>query len=128
MLDRAMPLVTDVDARETYSPEAPVTLYHGDCRDLLLQIPAESAQLIVTSPPYNIGKRYEKKRALADYLAEQSEVIGLCVDRLADGGSICWEVGNHLSGPNEVLPLDIALYPLFASSWGERDVVRGDRI
>jgi adenine-specific DNA-methyltransferase len=70
--------------------------------------------LIVTSPPYNIGKRYERKRALDDYLAEQDEVIGLCVNRLVDGGSICWEVGNHIPGPNEILPLDIALYPSFA--------------
>jgi len=115
MLARAMPLVIDVDARETYSPDAQVTLYHGDCRDLLRQIPVASARLIVTSPPYNIGKKYEKKTALADYLAEQDEVIGLCVERLQQGGSICWEVGNHIAAPNEILPLDIALYPLFAS-------------
>jgi len=100
---------------ERYSPGAQVTLHNGDCRDLLKDIPAGSAQLIVTSPPYNIGKRYEKKRALEDYLAEQDEVIGLCVERLAEGGSICWEVGNHIAAPNEILPLDIALYPLFAS-------------
>jgi len=98
-----------------YSPENHVTLYHGDCRELLAQIPLSSARLIVTSPPYNIGKKYEKKKALGDYLREQDEVIGLCVDRLAEGGSICWEVGNHIAGPNEIVPLDIALYPLFAS-------------
>jgi len=100
---------------DSFSPEATATLYAGDCRDLLRQIPPSSVQLIVTSPPYNIGKRYEKKRALEEYLKEQDEVIGLCIDRLAEGGSICWEVGNHIAGPNEVLPLDIALYPLFAS-------------
>jgi len=110
-----MPLMINLDTREAYSPEADVTLYHGDCRDLLRQIPVASARLIVTSPPYNIGKTYEKKKALEDYLAEQDEVIGLCVDRLAEGGSICWEVGNHIAAPNEVLPLDIVLYPLFAS-------------
>jgi len=106
---------TSLNPRKTYSPKATVTLYHGDCRDLLRQIPPVSAQLIVTSPPYNIGKRYEKKLALEDYLREQAEVIDLCVERLKDGGSICWEVGNHIVGPNEILPLDIALYPLFAS-------------
>ncbi len=104
-----------LSARKNYSPKATVTLYHGDCRDLLRQIPLASAQLIVTSPPYNIGKRYEKKRTLEDYLREQAEVIDLCVERLKDGRSICWEVGNHIAGPNEILPLDIALYPLFAS-------------
>jgi len=105
----------NLDIRERYADDAQVALYHGDCRDLLRQIPAGSARLVVTSPPYNIGKKYETKKALAEYLAEQDEVIGLCVERLQQGGSICWEVGNHIAAPNEILPLDIALYPLFAS-------------
>lgn len=105
-----------VRIQRRYKPDAEVTLYPGDCRELLAQIPPESAQLVVTSPPYNIGKRYErKKRMLDEYLAEQAEVIGQCVEALKDGGSICWEVGNHIAGPQEILPLDIALYPIFAS-------------
>ena len=32
-----------------------VTLYHGDCREVLAALPAESVQCIVTSPPYNVG-------------------------------------------------------------------------
>lgn len=103
----------DLEITSRYSPTSRVTLYEGDCRDLIREIPRASAQLFVTSPPYNIGKRYEKKRNLDDYLAEQDEIISLCADRLRDGGSICWQVGNHIPAPNEVLPLDIALYPLF---------------
>jgi adenine-specific DNA-methyltransferase len=98
-----------------YAEDADVTFYKGDCRDLLAQIPKGSAQLVITSPPYNIGKRYEKKQALGKYLREQNEIIGLCVEGLREGGSICWQVGNHIAGPNEILPLDIALYPLFVS-------------
>ena len=30
----------------------------GDCRELLKEIPDESVNLVVTSPPYNIGKPY----------------------------------------------------------------------
>lgn len=100
---------------ERYRRDARVTLYPGDCRDLLRQMPPESAQLVVTSPPYNIGKRYEQKRTLDDYLDEQAQVIAACVRILKDGGSICWQVGNHIAGPQEILPLDIALYPIFAS-------------
>ncbi len=103
------PLITD-----GYRQDASVTLYSGDCKGLLAQIPTGSAQLIVTSPPYNLGKKYERRRALTEYLSEQDEIIGLCAERLAPGGSICWEVGNHIAGPNEILPLDIALYPYFA--------------
>ena len=38
-----------------------IVVYPGDCLDLLRTIPDDSMQLIVTSPPYNIGKEYEKK-------------------------------------------------------------------
>src|SRR3990172_8011961 len=97
----------EVNIAGAYGSDADAVLYAGDCGDLLAQIPDGSARLIVTSPPYNIGKRYEKKRGLDSYLGEQDEVIGLCTDKLAEGGSICWEVGNHIVGPNEILPLDI---------------------
>ena len=102
--------------QKTYKSRAKVTLFEGDCLDLLSNMPDESAQLVITSPPYNIGKIYErKKRTLDDYLKEQAAVIAECVRVLKVGGSICWEVGNHIAGPQEVLPLDIALYPIFAS-------------
>ena len=32
----------------------------GDCRELIKKIPDESVSLVVTSPPYNIGKPYGK--------------------------------------------------------------------
>jgi len=99
---------------ESYSPDVQVTLYTGDCRELLAQIPTGSVRLVITSPPYNIGKRYEKRRNLEDYLREQDEVISRCVDLVAPDGSICWQVGNHIAGSQEILPLDIALFPLFA--------------
>ena len=92
---------------------ADVLLYHGDCMDLLASIPPASVQLVVTSPPYNIGKNYEKRRLpLDEYLRSQEEVIDRCTELLKDGGSICWEVGNHVQD-NEVFPLDSLLYPIF---------------
>lgn len=100
---------------EHYTDDAAVVLYHGDCLDLLAEIPPNSVQLIVTSPPYNIGKRYETKKRLEHYLAEQSAVISSCVKLLREGGSICWQIGNHIAGTQEVLPLDIALFPIFHS-------------
>lgn len=97
---------------DRWHPETDVTIYHGDCRDLLHAMPNDSAQLIVTSPPYNIGKKYEKRVVLKDYLRREHEVIQLSVDKLAPGGSICWQVGNHVDN-QEVFPLDILLYPFF---------------
>lgn len=76
----------------------------------------ESMQLIVTSPPYNIGKRYERRTSLDHYLSEQASTIAECVRVLHPKGSICWQVGNHIDkdgGASEIYPLDILFYSLF---------------
>lgn len=69
-------------------------------------------KLIVTSPPYNIGKPYEKKQTLESYLAWQEIVISKMPRILADNGSIIWQVGNYVD-KGEIFPLDIYFYPIF---------------
>lgn len=64
---------------EKFSLSESIVLYPGDCLDLLKSIPDESLQLVVTSPPYNIGKEYEKKLYLDEYLRQQAQVIAECV-------------------------------------------------
>lgn len=91
---------------------ADVSLHGGDARDLLAAMPDACVQLVITSPPYNLGKAYERRHAFDDYLAQQAQVIDGCARVLRPGGSLCWQVGNHLTG-EEIVPLDIALYPLF---------------
>ena len=46
---------------ETFFPSERIVVYPGSCMELLKSIPDGALQLIVTSPPYNIGKEYEKK-------------------------------------------------------------------
>jgi len=103
---------------DTFHPNNIVTLYLGDRLDLLSQIAATHTKtdLILTSPPYNMGKAYESQLSLADYLTDQEKTISACVDILSETGSVCWQVGHYLeySGKNkESFPLDIVLYPLF---------------
>ena len=62
-----------------YSPVNDVTLFSGDCLALLKQIPDRSVRLVVTSPPYNLGKAYERKQELKEYLELQKSVIAECV-------------------------------------------------
>jgi len=93
---------------------ADLVLFEGDTLQLLPTIPSDSIRLIVTSPPYNLGKSYETRVDLDIYLSEQEKVIEECVRVLADDGSICWQVGNYVKN-GEIIPLDIMLYPLFAS-------------
>jgi len=68
--------------------------------------------LIISSPPYNIGKSYEKQTGLDQYLVWQEAVITDLVRLLKPGGSFCWQVGNYVDS-GEVFPLDIHFYPLF---------------
>jgi adenine-specific DNA-methyltransferase len=102
----------NIEIGQNYCPDNDVTLYLGDTLELISQIPDGAAQLIVTSPPYNIGKEYEIKMKLEDYINLQKKVINKCVRILSDTGSICWEVGNYIEN-GEVFPLDILLYPIF---------------
>lgn len=102
----------NLEIRNYFSIENGVTLYNGDCLDLLRAIPDKSIQLIVTSPPYNVGKPYENKLKLAQYVAQQKRVIDECVRVLKDEGNICWEVGNYVDN-GEIVPLDILLYDAF---------------
>jgi adenine-specific DNA-methyltransferase len=69
-------------------------------------------RLVVTSPPYNIGKPYETRLNLTEYLSQQQRVIEQCVRVLHPYGSICWQVGNYVKD-GEIVPLDIPLYPIF---------------
>jgi adenine-specific DNA-methyltransferase len=97
-----------------WNARADVSLHLGDTLELLRAMPAACAQLVVTSPPYNIGKAYERstRRTLSEYLAAQDRVIAECARILQPGGSICWEVGNHVEG-NRLVPLDILLFRCF---------------
>jgi adenine-specific DNA-methyltransferase len=67
---------------------------------------------IVTSPPYNVGKEYETKTSIENYLASQEKVIEELIRIVSDNGSICWQVGNYVD-KGEVFPLDIYYYNIF---------------
>jgi adenine-specific DNA-methyltransferase len=71
-----------------------------------------SMNLIVTSPPYNLGKQYEHRAPMDEYLQDQARVIAECARLLHERGSICWQVGNHVDD-GEVYPLDIVIYRVF---------------
>lgn len=101
--------------RARFDPENDATVFYGDCKSLLAQLPDACVQLVVTSPPYNIGKSYERRMTLEEYLEMHRGVIDACVRVLKPGGSICWQVGNHINGHQQIYPLDILLHPLFAA-------------
>lgn len=85
------------------------------CADNLVfmrDLPDDLFKLIVTSPPYNLGKEYETRSSLDEYLESQERVIRECVRLLHPQGSICWQVGNYVDR-GEIVPLDSLLYSPF---------------
>jgi len=88
-------------------------LWLGDAEEFLRGLPSEPLfDLVVTSPPYNLGKEYEKRTDLDVYLDWQERLIAEIVPRVKTKGSICWQVGNFVEN-GWILPLDIEFAPIF---------------
>jgi len=96
----------------SFSPEAEAVIAHGDSLEILRGLPEGFAKLIITSPPYNLGKAYEKASELTAYLKSINPIVDELVRVLAPDGSLCWQVGNYVEN-GEVFPLDIFYYPFF---------------
>lgn len=92
--------------------QAKVLIAAKDNLAFMRPLPDASMKLIVTSPPYNIGKSYERRTPLEAYVQSQAQVIAECVRLLHPNGSLCWQVGNHVD-KGEVFPLDMVLYHVF---------------
>ncbi|MFH2050928.1 MAG: site-specific DNA-methyltransferase [bacterium] len=90
------------------------TIYLGDCLTLLRDLPDGSVDLVVSSPPYNLGKEYEAKVALEQYLDGQTAVLAECVRVLKDSGSLFWQVGAFADS-GMLVPLDIRFFPILES-------------
>lgn len=90
-------------------------LVEGDSFKLIKKLNDGSVDLTITSPPYNVGKSYEKKVALDKYLEPYRDFAKELFRVTKDGGSVCWEVGNFINN-GEVVPLDIVYYDLFTQA------------
>lgn len=94
------------------SPDIDYEIKKGDCLNVLKKVEDGKFDLILTSPPYNVGKSYETKTSIEKYLETQEEVISELVRTLSERGSVCWQVGNYVD-KGEIFPLDIFYYQIF---------------
>jgi len=121
-LDLSFPIDTEVSEkrilydkffRENYD----IVLAWNEVLEFLEGVPNNTATLVVTSPPYNIGKPYEKRTEFKEYLEWQRKVLKRCIDILNPKGSLCWEVGNYIEN-GEVFPLDVYFYNIIKKEFG----------
>ncbi len=87
-------------------------LLNEDTYEALKKIEDKRFDLVITSPPYNVGKEYETKKSIEEYLKSHKRVIRELVRVVSDKGHICWQVGNYVE-KGEVFPLDIFYYQIF---------------
>ena len=89
------------------------SILNDDCNLALENMKRESIDLIVTSPPYCMKKAYESPDDDIDTFRKCHEEIFAKIYRvLKPGGSICWQVGYHVSRAC-VIPLDFIVYEIF---------------
>jgi adenine-specific DNA-methyltransferase len=112
MATDTLPLFKSPTIADRFDSSASIVLRCGETIDFLQSLPSQSVKLAVTSPPYNLGKEYEKRTGIEAYLNLQDEVILQLVRVLSSDGSICWQVGNFVEN-GEVFPLDILYYNHF---------------
>lgn len=97
-----------------------VTLFNGNCLNLLKRLPNESVDLIVTSPPYCMGKAYEDPHDDIETFRQQHiSIFDDLYRTLKPGGSVCWQVGYHISDKC-VIPLDYVVYDIFSTESAKR--------
>ena len=83
-----------------YYQDAAVTLYHGDCREILPQLP-ECAELVFTSPPYPGAKMWNMTEA--ELWALNEAAIDWSIKALRDGGVLAWQVADVPAGDHGVM-------------------------
>lgn len=110
----SLPLFGKADTSEKFDPKATSVILPGDSAETLKTVPDGSMKLIITSPPYNIGKVYEEATHLNAYLENLTPIVDQLIRVLSEDGSLCWQVGNYVE-ESEIFPLDIFYYPYFKS-------------
>lgn len=83
----------------------------GDAREVLKKLPGRCVHLMVTSPPYNVGKEYDEDLSLGEYLEFLDEVMKEVYRVLVWGGRVCFNVANL--GRKPYIPLHAYLTTRF---------------
>ena len=79
-------------------------IYHGDSRGLLKKIRPESIALSVWSPPYFVGKEYEKDLSFKDWKNLLRDVIKLHYPIIKKGGFLAINIADILCFKDESMP------------------------
>jgi adenine-specific DNA-methyltransferase len=104
-------------AKDDHGVEAVLVndIFRKDAFRFLAALDDCSVDLVISSPPYFMGKEYDTSSSVADFIAAHERLLGQLVRILKRGGSICWQIGHHVSD-NVEIPLDALVYSVFSKS------------
>lgn len=97
-----------------YKPEYAMkfSLFNDDASQTLKKFEDNSIDITLTSPPYCIGKAYDIYTTIEGFKKINQPIIEEIYKKTKIGGSICWQVGHHVSS-GEIIPLDFIVYDMF---------------
>ena len=99
-----MPFRSEIGQPEDDDFLAANRLYCGDSRALLRRIEPETVALSFWSPPYFVGKSYEKHLSFEEWQELLSEVIRLHFGVIAPGGFLAINIADILAFPDPEMP------------------------
>ena len=85
---------TETSYSESPLPRAAENRIFCHSSELMAELPDKSVHLMVTSPPYNVGKMYDDDLTLDEYIAFIGRVMGEVHRVLVPGGRVCLNVAN----------------------------------
>ena len=93
-LYEGLPQATTSDYSETALPDDTTNQIFGKSSESMDELPDCSVHLMVTSPPYNVGKEYDQDLSLEEYLALLERVMAEVYRVLVPGGRACVNLAN----------------------------------
>jgi DNA modification methylase len=85
-------------------PLTPGDVYEGDSRSLMSQLEPESIALSVWSPPYHVGKGYEKDQTFGQWVDLLGSVVAQYETALRPGGFCVINIADILCFPDQQMP------------------------
>lgn len=103
----------DIEFKENKIKESDLNMIYCKSSETMDEIPDDSIHLMITSPPYNVGKEYDNDLTLDEYYELLYSVFSQCHKKLVTGGRACINIANI--GRKPYIPLHALVIEIMLS-------------
>ena len=93
-LFRDFKIPKNIEYKEEKIPEKNLNKLYCKSSESMEELPDNSVHLMMTSPPYNVGKEYDNDLTIDEYLELLTAVFAQTRDKLVTGGRACINIAN----------------------------------